>query len=722
MKKLYLFLLLIAMSYLATSQTFTQTSYTYPPSITEGDRFGRAVDIDGDFIVIGADYYNLSSSAPGYGSAFIWHNDGTSWSEFQQINPPSGYNYDSFGNSVAIHGNNMIIGAVGASTDGDLNPGKVHFYEYDGTTWNHVSEFVSGIASYDIEYGTSVDIQGDYAIVGAIGASSRGGEAYIYYKNAGTWELQETLTHTTTNEDLFGSSVAIHDNIAFVGAYGENTTHIFERTATTWTETGTITPSGTVVTFGIALDYDGENLIIGDEGNNSACIFKYNGTAWDEIAEIKGTDQTSTDHFGCSVKISSNFVVVGAWNKNSTGASYIFKNNAGTWSQTQKITPSNGSGNDRFGASVTIKNSTIIVGGFNHNSTANQSGAIYIYEAPPPPAPEITTQPQNTATCEGATATFSITATNTTSYQWYNTAGVLTDGDDISGVTTNQLSITNTEQADEDTYYCIVTGDGGSLQSNNASLTVDILDVALTGDNITTCVNYAYLSANSPANGLGTWTIIGGSGEISLPNSNTSAVLNLGIGNNIFRWTIVNGACSSSDEMTINYNPLTANAGSDQTITTTSTTLDGSNPSINETGVWTVASGSATFLDASLYNTTVSNLSEGANTLHWTVTNSTCTATDEVIITVELTGGISKINNNYKIIPNPSNGIFIIENKSNENSSVKIYNINGQIIKEFNLNLSENKQINLSEYSAGLYFISIIETKGKTTNFNIIIK
>lgn len=89
------------------------------------------------------------------------------------------------------------------------------------------------------------------------------------------------------------------------------------------------------------------------------------------------------------------------------------------------------------------------------------------------PAPIITTQPQNSATCETETVNFNIIATNTNSYQWYDASGMLSDGGDISGVATNQLSIANVEQADEGTYYCIVTGDGGSLQSDNVNLTVN---------------------------------------------------------------------------------------------------------------------------------------------------------------------------------------------------------------------------------------------------------
>lgn len=149
-------------------------------------------------------------------------------------------------------------------------------------------------------------------------------------------------------------------------------------------------------------------------------------------------------------------------------------------------------------------------------------------------------------------------------------------------------------------------------------------------------------NAVSPA--VGTWTLVTGAGVITNPNSPTSGVTGLGQGTNVFRWTIDNGACTppTSSQVSIrvfsNTQPA-ANAGPDQQLCspTTSTTLAGNAPIAPATGQWTLVSGTGTFANATLRNTTVSGLSIGVNRLRWTINNGPCTpptTSDEVDIVV----------------------------------------------------------------------------------------
>ncbi|MFN8397309.1 MAG: HYR domain-containing protein [Bacteroidia bacterium] len=70
--------------------------------------------------------------------------------------------------------------------------------------------------------------------------------------------------------------------------------------------------------------------------------------------------------------------------------------------------------------------------------------------------------------------------------------------------------------------------------------------VANAGPNQDICTNFATLTGNAPAIGTGQWTLIGGSGVIAQPTNFTTAVTNLGLGPNTFRWTISNGVCPPS--------------------------------------------------------------------------------------------------------------------------------------------------------------------------------
>lgn len=153
---------------------------------------------------------------------------------------------------------------------------------------------------------------------------------------------------------------------------------------------------------------------------------------------------------------------------------------------------------------------------------------------------------------------------------------------------------------------------------------------------------FAANPATAPA--TGTWTLVSGSGLISDVNDPNATVSGLGLGANVFEWTIDNGACPdalTSDTMVITVfegavSP--ADAGPDQSICSTQSavTLDGNNPIAPASGVWTVISGSGTFANASNPNTTVSGLSVGENVFEWTVDNGACSGftSDQVSIFV----------------------------------------------------------------------------------------
>jgi hypothetical protein len=149
-----------------------------------------------------------------------------------------------------------------------------------------------------------------------------------------------------------------------------------------------------------------------------------------------------------------------------------------------------------------------------------------------------------------------------------------------------------------------------------------------------------------PATGL--WTLVSGSGAISNPGSPTTAITNLSVGLNVFRWTINNGPCVAPpnfDEVTIaiyDANAPASNAGPDQEYCSdnfVSAPLNGNTPVLPATGSWTVISGSGVFGNAGSPNTNVSGLSPGDNVFEWTIDNGPCGITsDQITITIYYAG------------------------------------------------------------------------------------
>jgi gliding motility-associated-like protein len=185
-----------------------------------------------------------------------------------------------------------------------------------------------------------------------------------------------------------------------------------------------------------------------------------------------------------------------------------------------------------------------------------------------------------------------------------------------------------------------------------SSLTITIYDngvaSANAGDDAQYCTPTTDHVMNATDPGLpatGTWTLISGSGAIADAGDPATSISNLGIGDNVFRWTIDNGPCANTgdfDEVTITIfdgSQDDADAGPDQEFcssTFVDTQLDGSELVPPGSGTWSVINGSGVFVDENDPNTDVSGLSVGTNTFQWTVGNGPCgfPTFDQVVVTL----------------------------------------------------------------------------------------
>ncbi|MCC7333219.1 MAG: gliding motility-associated C-terminal domain-containing protein [Flavobacteriales bacterium] len=174
----------------------------------------------------------------------------------------------------------------------------------------------------------------------------------------------------------------------------------------------------------------------------------------------------------------------------------------------------------------------------------------------------------------------------------------------------------------------------------SVTVTVNTVTTSVAGTNQSVCGTSATLAGNTPTAGTGVWTLVSGSGTITTPSNPNSGVTGLGVGANVFEWTISNAPCTpSSSQVTITgvAAPTASNAGTNQTLCSTSATLSGNTPSVG-TGVWTLVSGSGTITTPGNPNSTVTGLGVGANVFEWTISNSPC-ASSSTQVTITNTGG-----------------------------------------------------------------------------------
>jgi len=316
-----------------------------------GDYFGWSVSISGNVAIIGA-YYASPGGTTNAGKAYIFRYNGTSWIEEAILIASDKAAGDNFGRSVSISGNVAIVGANRADPDGTTDAGKAYIFRYNGTSWvQEVILTASDKAATD-QFGRFVSISGNVAIVSAPyadpGGTTDAGKAYIFRYNGTSW-IQEAILIASDKAayECFGYSVSISGNVAIVGLPYAN-------------------PGGT-------------------GGAGKAYIFRYNGTSWIQEAILIASDKAANDWFGWSVSISGNVAIVGAnaaspGGTTNAGKAYIFRYNGTSWIQEAILIASDKAAGDQFGISVSISGNVAIVGAYRADpGGTTDAGKAYIF-------------------------------------------------------------------------------------------------------------------------------------------------------------------------------------------------------------------------------------------------------------------------------------------------------------------------------------------------------
>ena len=133
---------------------------------SRGDQFGLAVAIDGDTAVVGA-LFDSFGGENAVGSGYVFVRSGDSWIRQQRLTANDADSGDGFGKAVDIEGETVIVGA----SEHNNSTGAAWVFSRSGTVWTEQGELVADDGSVDDRFGASVGISGDTAVVGATGDS-----------------------------------------------------------------------------------------------------------------------------------------------------------------------------------------------------------------------------------------------------------------------------------------------------------------------------------------------------------------------------------------------------------------------------------------------------------------------------------------------------------------------------------------------------------------------
>ncbi len=311
-----------------------QEAYLKASNLSRGRQFGESVAISGDTVVVGA---------PGANLAFVFVKRGGVWKQQAVLQASNRQDRDRFGGSVAISGDIIVVGARAESS-------------------------------------SATEIDGNGADNGAPAA----GAAYIFVRRGGTWSQEAYLKASNACPyDHFGASVAVSGDTVYVGAPDED---------------------------GSTKGIGGKQMSETDTPDSGAVyVFSRSGAAWVQKAYIKASNAEDYDRFGSSVAASGDTLVVGAPYESSAskgvdgdqadnaaslaGAAYVFVCGNGVWSQEAYLKASNAGKSDEFGRHVAISGDTVLVGapsesslarGVNGNQLDDRAsgdvGAAYVFE------------------------------------------------------------------------------------------------------------------------------------------------------------------------------------------------------------------------------------------------------------------------------------------------------------------------------------------------------
>jgi len=306
-----------------------------------GDVFGFSVSVSGDVALIGAPDDDDSGSSSGSAYVFNRSEGGTdNWGEVKKLIASDGADGDRFGYSVSVSGDVAIVG----SPADEAGLGSAYIFsrnEGGADSWGEVKKLTASDGVTGDVFGVSVSVSGHVALIGSRDDDSSRGSAYIFNRNEGgadNWgEAKKLVASDGATGDDFGVSVSVSGDVAIVGATGDEgsigSAYIFSRNeggADNWGEVKKLTATDGVTGdgFGVSVSVSRDAAIVGavgdGAGSGSAYIFNRNEGGvdnWGKAKKLTAADGVSGDNFGGSVSVSGDAAVVGARDDDDSGSS-----------------------------------------------------------------------------------------------------------------------------------------------------------------------------------------------------------------------------------------------------------------------------------------------------------------------------------------------------------------------------------------------------------------
>ncbi len=324
-----------------------QSQKIFPDDGTVEQFFGYSLGLSDDWLIAGA--HHDSSKGASSGAAYIMRkNSNDNWVIVQKLVPDDLSEGDEFGKKVDISGNFVVSGSY-LNDEGGINSGVVYIFKLVNNVWTELTKLYPSTQLEYSQFGLSLDLDKDKLIVGApFEGKKEHGAAYVFEYTDGKWTETAKLVVDDLNDfDQFGTTVKIKNKLAYVSStkkdfLGENSgaVYVFKKDFYGWKfYQKLLAPDGQEGdNFGIDIEPGDSILAIGayfddDNGQNSGSVYlyKYYDEKWVFDKKLTPDDGEESDAFGSSISVFKNKLVVGAYSDSDkgflSGSAYVFSLN-----------------------------------------------------------------------------------------------------------------------------------------------------------------------------------------------------------------------------------------------------------------------------------------------------------------------------------------------------------------------------------------------------------
>jgi len=367
-----------------------------------GAEFGYAVAVSGSAAAVGARREDCSAGLD-CGAVYMHRWDGLAWNADGKVVASDPADTDRFGSAVTLSGDRLLVGAPLADVSSLVDSGAVYAYGYDGFTWGNEVKLTSLDFDAGDQFGITLAVDGDVAVIGATGEGGTG-SAYVFRHNGTSWEEEQKLTPTgAAAGDAIGQSVAVSGDVIVLGANFVNcpagadcgAAWVFRWIGSSWNEEQKLTAPDAFASdwFGFAVGVSADDILVSAPvdgcASGATCgsthLFQWNGSTWAHGGKLTPFDLAAGDSFGSSLAMDGQTAIVGAnsndcFGANNCGSAYLLRVRDGVWVVDGKLPPPVEEASASFGHSTGLDSPFAIIGSRlrDANSLSN-SGAAYVY-------------------------------------------------------------------------------------------------------------------------------------------------------------------------------------------------------------------------------------------------------------------------------------------------------------------------------------------------------